>query len=233
MEPLGLIAGSAYRDLLSPEDAELERVSTEFGEALVWLSCSLAFLPRHGVENDIPPHRINHRANLMAFRKLGVSKIISVNSTGSLRKTFPPMTLLVPHDYANLWTVQTFYDHELRHITPGLDQALRDLILQVATQKGIEVVRGGVYVQTTGPRLETKAEIAMLRCFGDVVGMTMGNEATLARELDIAYASICSVDNFCHGITETPLREEDIVHAARENAYTITKWIHAILEELR
>jgi len=232
MNRLGVTAGSAYRDLLFSEDTNIERVSTEFGEVSIWLGSQIAFLPRHGVKNNIPPHRINHQANMTAFKKLGVSQVIGVNCTGSLRKTLPPKSLVAPHDYINLWGVKTVHNHEICHVTPGLDDGLRALILGAARRKRINVVAEGIYIQTNGPRLETKAEIEMLKPFGDVVGMTMANEATLAKELNIAYASICSVDNFCHGITETPLRAEEIISTARQNAATVKKLIYAILEDL-
>jgi purine nucleoside phosphorylase len=95
------------------------------------------------------------------------------------------------------------------------------------------VIAGGVYIQTTGPRLETKAEIEMLKAFGDVVGMTMASEATLAKELGLPYASICSIDNFCHGITETPLKEQEILSSARQNVDAIKRVINALLEDLK
>lgn len=231
MKPLGLIAGSAYRDLLSGEDAKTEHISTPYGKATVCLTSRLAFLPRHGLKNDIPPHRINHQANMLALMQLGVTQVIGVNSTGSLRRTLPPKSLIVPHDYISPWRIQTVYDGEIRHITPGLDPGVRALILDAATHRQIRVVPGGVYIQTIGPRLETKAEIEMLRPFGDIVGMTMASEATLAKEVGLAYASLCSVDNFCHGIVKSPLSEDDILEAARENVETVKKLIHAILEE--
>ena len=233
MNRLGVIAGSAYRDLLSGEDARMERVSTEFGEASLWLAPSLAFLPRHGVKNNIPPHRINHQANISALKQLGVSPVIGVNSSGSLRKNLPPKSLLVPHDYINFWGIKTVYHDEIRHITPGLDQGVRTLILNAARQKGVDVAAGGIYIQTTGPRLETKAEIEMLKFFGDVVGMTMASEATLAKEIGLAYASICSVDNLCHGITELPIKEQEILSAGRQNVEAIKRVIYAVLEDLK
>lgn len=233
MSRLGLIAGSAYRDLLSGEDARIARVSTDFGKASIWLASQLAFLPRHGLKNNIPPHRINHQANMSALKQLDVSQVIGVNSSGSLRKTLPPKTLVVPHDYINPWGIKTFFLDEIRHVTPGLDQAVRSLILNAARDARIDVVAGGIYIQTTGPRLETKAEIEMLKPFGDLVGMTMANEATLAKELGLGYASICSIDNFCHGITETPLREQEIINTARQNVESVKRLIHAILEELK
>ncbi len=233
MKRLGLIAGSAYGDLISREGAKIEQVSTEFGETAIWLTSSLAFLPRHGVENNIPPHRINHQANMSALKQLGVSQIIGVNSSGSLRKTLPPKSVMVPHDYINLWGIKTVHDDEIRHITPGLDEGVRILILNAARKTRINVIAGGVYIQTTGPRLETKAEIEMLKAFGDVVGMTMASEATLAKELGLPYASVCSIDNFCHGITETPLKEQEILSSARQNVDAIKRVINALLEDLK
>ena len=136
-------------------------------------------------------------------------------------------------DNACSYPAPNFYQNEIRHVTPGLDQDVRALILRAAREARIDVVDGGIYIQTNGPRLETKAEIAMLKSFGDVVGMTMANEATLAKELDLPYASICSIDNFCHGITETPLAEEEIITTARQNVEKVKGLIHAVLEELR
>jgi 5'-methylthioadenosine phosphorylase len=227
-----LIAGSAYRDLLSREDRKTETVSTPFGEASLWTTPALVFSPRHGVKNNIPPHRINHQATMSALKKLGILEVLGINSTGSLRRTLPPGSLVVPHDYINLWGIQTVYHDEICHVTPGLDEEMRDRILTAAKQTGTEVVAGGVYIQTTGPRLETKAEIAMLKIHGDVVGMTMANETTVAKELGLAYASICSVDNFCHGITDTPLSQKEILQAARQNVTTIKRLIQVIVETL-
>jgi len=232
MNPLGLIGGSAYRDLLAGEDANLEEVQTKFGKAHLWASSGLIFLPRHGLENNIPPHRINHRANILAFRELGIKRLLAVNSVGSLRKTLPPKSLVIPHDYIQLWGTETFFNEEIHHITPGLDQSVRNLLIHAAKRMGIEVVGGGIYIQTTGPRLETRAEIAMLKPFGDVVGMTMAHEATLAKEIDLAYGSICSVDNFCHGITETPLREEEIQNSARQTMDSLKRLLRGVLEDL-
>ena len=231
MSRLGVIAGSAYRDLLAHKTVQTETIQTAFGDASIWLSSIVAFVPRHGVENDIPPHQINHQANMLAFKELEVSQIIGINCTGSLRKTLPPRSMVIPHDYVNPWDIRTIFNHEIRHITPGLDEGLRTLILDTARRKHIDVMPGGVYVQTLGPRLETKAEIAILKTFGDLVGMTMASEATLAKELNLAYASICSVDNFCHGIADTPLTEQEIIRTARENSDTVKTLIHAILEE--
>jgi len=231
MAKTGIIAGRAFWRKGFSKNKKPVEVSTRFGRVTLVESDDIVFLPRHGMGDSIPPHRINHRANLSAFKELGVPRIIGVNSVGSLKPEIPPKTLIIPHDYINLWGIQTLFDHEISHITPGLNEDLRQLILSVAEKRKIEVTDGGIYIQTTGPRLETRAEIQLLRHSGDMVGMTMGNEATLAEELSIPYASICSVDNYCHGISETLLKAEEILRTARSTMERVESLVLAIIEE--
>ena len=233
MVKMGVIAGTAFRRIGLSEDANPLEVSTRFGKVIVLESDDIVFLPRHGMEDSIPPHQINHQAHLSAFKELGVPRIIGVNSVGSLKPGIPPKTIVIPHDYINLWGIQTLFDHEIRHITPQLNEDLRRLILGVAKRRKIEVTGEGIYIQTTGPRLETRAEIHLLKQFGDIVGMTMGNEATLAEEFSIPYASICSVDNYCHGISQIPLTAEEILRNARSNMERVKNLVLAIREEVK
>jgi 5'-methylthioadenosine phosphorylase len=232
MAKTGVIAGTAFRRIGLLEEANQVEMSTRFGRVTILESDDIIFLPRHGIDDSIPPHRINHRAHLTAFKDLGITRIIGVNSVGSLKPEIPPRSILIPHDYINIWGIQTLFDDEIHHITPGLNEDLRQLILRVAKGRKIEVTNGGIYIQTTGPRLETRAEIHLLKQFGDVVGMTMANEATLAEELSIPYASICSVDNYCHGISKTPLTAEEILRNAGSNMEKVKSLALAIIEEV-
>jgi 5'-methylthioadenosine phosphorylase len=95
----------------------------------------------------------------------------------------------------------------------------------------IDVVLGGVYVQTSGPRFETKAEVNVLKKLGDVVGMTMASEATLCMEYAIPYVSLCSIDNFCNGVIKVPLTMEEIGQEVAKNARTIEAVLQTILGE--
>jgi len=234
---LGIIAGGDF-SLEKIEVRERKTVETPFGEPSDRFSIgsltgrSVVFLPRHGPQG-IPPHRINHRANIYALKQLGATALIGVNSVGSLREEIPPGWIVIPHDYLSPWSIMTFYDHQAMHITPVLDEGLRGLLIGAAEHTGVKCATEGVYIQTIGPRLETRAEIAMLRGIGDVVGMTMAHEATLCQEVGLAYASVCSVDNYCHGIGERPLTEEEISRRAHENAATIQTVLGAMMEEMR
>jgi 5'-methylthioadenosine phosphorylase len=233
---LGIIAGGNF----SPEGMEVvekQTVKTPFGEPSDHFAIGtlrgrdMVFLPRHGPQG-IPPHRINHRANIYALKKLRVTEVVGVNSVGSLREELSPGSVVIPHDYLSPWEILTFYEDQTMHITPVLDAGLRERLIHAASGSGVNVTQEGIYIQTIGPRLETKAEIAMLRNFGDVVGMTMAHEATLCQEVQLAYASICSVDNYCHGIIDTPLTAEEISKRARENAATINKIVIQVIKEM-
>jgi len=227
---LAIIAGSNFH--LRWKETGRGKIKTPFGpvEEIRWgelgeIRCF--FLPRHGPDGKVPPHRINHRAHLFALKDLGVKAIIGVNSTGSLRKDLPPGKIVIPHDFLSPWSILSFFDGEAFHVTPSLDEGLREKLIEAAEKARVDFAREGVYVQTLGPRLETKAEIAMLKTFGHVVGMTMAHEATLACEIGVPYASICSVDNYAHGLLPEPLSQEEIARRARENAEKINR----ILEE--
>jgi len=232
----GIIAGGNFSPA-GMEAAKQETMETPFGAPSDHFIIGrlggkeVVFLSRHGPEGT-PPHRINHRANIYALKKLEVTEVIGVNSVGSLRKELPPGRIVIPHDYLSPWAILTFYEHHVVHITPSLDAGLRHSLIQGAQGAGAACATEGVYIQTIGPRLETKAEIAMLRNLGHVVGMTMAHEATLCQEAGLAYASICSVDNYCHGIVDTPLTEKEIVDKARENAAVIHTVLLRVMEEM-
>ncbi len=235
---LGLIGGSGLREPSILSDLHEQPLDTPYGptsDTPVVGShggTSVVFLARHGRGHRIPPHRLNHRANLWALKELGATRILSTSSTGSLKKTIHPGSFVVPHDFLSFWNVPTFHDEDVHHATPALDDDLRDVLISAAKSAHAGVRARGVYVQTVGPRLETRAEIAHFATLGDVVGMTMASEATLASELGIPYASLCAVDNFCNGIVERPLTYDQIVATQGRNADLVRAVISQALGEL-
>ncbi len=220
---LGIITGTS---LIGKQfEGTKKTIRTKYGNADIFEGDRAIFLPRHGMNADIPPHKINHLANIMALQKSGVVGVVGVYSTGSLKLDIPPGTLVVPHDYIDLGGSMTFYDDEIRHVVPELDQGLRDRLIQASHGRD-----GGVYVQTRGPRFETKAEISMLSRYADLVGMTMASEATLCSEIGIPVAAICTVDNYANGVSDQELSYETVAKNAEKNRSMVEETITRMIE---
>lgn len=228
---LGIIGGTSLFDTKLLEGAKEREVETKYGTVYLLSTADVVFIPRHGKDRNIPPHRINHKANMAAFKQLGVEKIVGATSAGSLKLDIKPRSLIVPHDYISLCSIPSFYDDELVHVTPSLDEGLRTAILKVAKDSGVDLVEKGVYFQTAGPRLETRAEINFIKNYADVVGMSMASEATLAKELELRYANVSTVDNYAHGIiAEEELDYKKIVDAASKSMADLEKVLMKLIE---
>lgn len=225
-----IIAGFSLDALPIFSDFREERIETERGKAIVFVKDSWVFLPRHGPDKTISPHRINQAANISGLKELGVTAIFSINSTGSLKTAITPQDFLVPDDYFCLFP-KTFYDDKIVHIVPELDRGIKRTIIDVARKAGLNPIDGGVYVQTKGPRFETKAEVKFLKTLGDVVGMTMADEATISQELDIPYGSLCSIDNYCNGIIDEPLTLEEMKENSHQKIEKLKAFLINLLEE--
>jgi 5'-methylthioadenosine phosphorylase len=233
MKSLGIISGTLFmqgKGIFS--DLQEEIVDTQFGRASVFRSSEIAFIPRHGKDthHHLLPHLVNHKANLQALKDLGVGEILGVNSTGSLKRRLKPGMLVVPDDYMMPTAGPTVISEKPVHIVPALNAEVRRKCLEAARECAVEVIDGGIYWQTAGPRLETRAEIAMMSQFADLVGMTMAGEAIIAQELELPYASLCSVDNYAHGLEDKELTMEKILWHARRNTETILQILTRYLE---
>jgi 5'-methylthioadenosine phosphorylase len=167
----------------------------------------VVFLARHGYGHTLAPHEINYRANLWALRELKVEGVVSVTTVGGIRADLGPGTLVLPDqiiDYTHSRKSTYFEGFEMPVIhvdfTEPYTPALRARLLAAAQSCGEPVVDGGVYACTQGPRLETAAEIERIaRDGGDMVGMTGMPEAGLAREAELAYATLAVVVNHAAG----------------------------------
>lgn len=232
LSKIAIIYGTGLKEKFFGENFSKEIVNTKYGKATVLIGKKILCIPRHGLKRDIPPHMINHRANFLALKNFNVKYVIATSSVGSLRMEIKPNSIVIPHDYISLGPQPTFFDSEIKHITPGIDNYLREKIIETAKKLKIQVIKKGVYFQTYGPRLETKAEISMIMKFADIVGMSMASEATLAKELNMRYASICQVDNYAHGLTKDKLDFEKIIKKAEKTRAKLMKLLKAVVDEL-
>lgn len=179
---------------------EVRSIDTHFGKVTYKTKGDHVLINRHGYGFPVPPHSINYRANIRALADLGYQDIVSLNSVGSLKPDLPPGTLVSCADYLSLQcSPQTFFDDELKGGTPGIDNNLIPQIVAGLAPE-FEVKTGKVYVQMRGPRFETKAEIQVLKHWGDVIGMTAAGEADLCREIGLRYNSLAIIDNYANGL---------------------------------
>lgn len=219
-----VLGGSGLSQLPGFEVSKRKVQRTPYGEPSGALTIGtlagheIVFLARHGYGHTIAPHQINYRANIWALSQLDIDGILSVASVGGIRPELKPGQLVVPDqiiDYTH-GRDATFFEGDnqaVQHIdfTWPYDQGLRTLLGHAADAAGEQVVQGGCYACTQGPRLETAAEIRRLARDGaDIVGMTGMPEASLARELAIPYAHLALVVNQAAGVGES---SQEISHA--------------------
>jgi 5'-methylthioadenosine phosphorylase len=188
---------------------------------------------RHGVERDVPPHRVDHAAHLRALVDLGCDRVLGISSVGSLHADLPVGTVVVPDDFIALDSPPVVADESNQHVVPGFDPDWRAAVLaawrRVATRPAVD---GGIYWQTNGPRFETPAEVRLAAGAATVIGMTMASECVAANQLGVAYAGVCVVDNLANGVADVTLRVEDYREAATANAARLRADVDAVLAEL-
>jgi 5'-methylthioadenosine phosphorylase len=207
---VAVIGGSGLYSYLL--DAEPVKVDTPYGAPSAPITVghidgrAVAFLPRHGLHHEIPPHRVNYRANLWALRELGVQRVIGPCAVGSLRPDRHPGDMVVLDQLVDRTSARAgpyidgpAVDH-VSFADPYCPE-LSDLLAGAASRGGHRVHRGGTVVVVQGPRFSTRAESRWFRAAGwDVVNMTQYPEAYLARELGLCYAGLASVTDYDTGV---------------------------------
>ena len=221
---LGIIGGTSLKFSDLPELTK-QRVDTPFGNAELLVG-DIVMLMRH--QNGLPPHRINHRANLSALAIAGVDRIVAFGSTGSLKLSCAPGSLVIPTDYVSMTDIPSIHDHAIVHVRPELSPNLAKEVLHLVPSASL----GGVYVQTRGPRIETVAEVQALAKIADFVGMTVASEATLACELGMDFCALCTVDNYAHGLGGEVLTFEHILNTSRMHRHRTEEIMNTIITHM-
>jgi 5'-methylthioadenosine phosphorylase len=236
---IGIIGGSGLYQMDELRETSEHNVDTPFGQPSDTLvggklgGRQVYFLPRHGRGHRILPHEINHRANIYALRSLNVRWIISVAAVGSLQEKYAPRDIVLPsqfYDRTSQRASHTFFgDGIAAHIAfaEPISANLRNLLAESARSLGFTVHNGGTYVNMDGPAFSTRAESEFNRRNGfDVIAMTNLPEAKLAREGEIAFATMAMVTDYdCWKVEEEPVSAEIVLSHLLANAETARRII--------
>lgn len=206
-----------------------EEVSTEYGNVLLKSKGNLVAMNRHGFVNALPPHAINYRANIDALCKLGIRSVVTLSSVGSVDPDLPPGSLVSVSDYMS-FAPKTFIDDRMSAFAPAV---ANQHLVGIASQTSLEILLDKIYMQSPGPRFETRAETRAIRSWGaDVVGMTFANEADLLLERGIDVTAFCMVDNYANGVSQEELSMEAFQELVGKNQQTIDRFLKDLVAYL-
>lgn len=242
---IGIIGGSGIYHMADLKRKRAVRVSTPFGRPSdayfvgEMEGRQVAFLARHGRGHLLLPSELNFRANIYGFKKLGVQRIVALSAVGSLREDFKPMEMVIPSQFFDRTNgrISTFFGGGLAaHISfaepfcPTVQQALEDS----CKAAGIAHHRGGTYVCMEGPAFSTKAESSLYRAWGmDIIGMTNLQEAKLAREAELCYATLAMVTDYdCWHEQHDAVTVEQIYEYLQRNAENARKLLQLTVRRL-
>jgi 5'-methylthioadenosine phosphorylase len=243
---VGIIGGSGLYQMEELREPTKHAIDTPFGppsDVLIGGKLSdrqVYFLPRHGRGHRLLPNELNHRANIYALRSLNVRWIISVTAVGSLQEKYAPRDILLPsqfYDRTSLRAAHTFFGEGIAaHIAfaEPISTKLRNLLAESAKSAGVTVHNGGTYVNMDGPAFSTRAESELNRRYGfDVIGMTNVAEAKLAREAEIALATIAMITDYdCWKVEEEPVSAQIIIGHLKANAETAKKVLVGVIPRI-
>jgi 5'-methylthioadenosine phosphorylase len=235
---IGIIGGSGLYQMAGLTNVEQLKVDTPFGEPSDSLMIGVlegkrvAFLARHGRGHRILPSDLNFRANIFAMKKIGVEKILSASAVGSLKEEHKPLDIVIPDQFFDRTRgrISSFFGEGLVvHISFAhpVCTHLSDQIITAGKQAGVPVKRGGTYLCMEGPAFSTVAESNVYRSWGmDLIGMTNLQEAKLAREAEICYATIALVTDYdCWHPAHDAVTVDQVLAVLRQNSENAQKLI--------
>ncbi len=241
---IGIIGGSGIYDIEGVENVETVEIDTPFGKPSdkiivgVLKGVKFAFLPRHGRGHKISPSELNFRANIYAFKKLGVEKVLSISAVGSLKEELKPRDFVIPDQLFDRTKnrASTFFgDGIVAHVgfAEPFCPEFSKIAYETAKQIGINVHKGGTYICMEGPQFSTKAESSVYRGLGfSIVGMTALPEAKLAREAEMCYVTVALVTDYDCWKEDEEVSVEKILANLSVNSDNAKKFIKTILPKL-
>jgi 5'-methylthioadenosine phosphorylase len=240
---IGVFGGSGFYSFL--ERVETVEIETPYGAPSAPVAVGelggkqVAFLPRHGLRHELPPHRIPYRANVWALRELGVRRIVAPCASGALRADLELGDFVVCDQFVDrTWgRADTFYDGpQTTHVSAAdpYCPSLRRLLVEAAAELEMPAHDGGTVVVIQGPRFSTRAESHWLRGLGgDVVNMTAYPECHLARELELCYTTIAMVTDYDAGAAGVePVSAAEVVRVFGEAGERLRELLFAVLPRI-
>jgi 5'-methylthioadenosine phosphorylase len=240
---IGVFGGSGFYSFL--EHTETVEVDTPYGKPSAPPVIGevggrrVAFIPRHGLTHEFPPHRVPYQANVWAMKELGVGRVLGPNACGSLQANVKPGEFVIcdqlvdrTHDRVN-----TFYDGPVTTHISFADPycpVMRESIVAQGRSLDIPLHDRGTVVVIEGPRFSTRAESAWFASAGwEVINMTQYPEALLARELELCYANISLITDYDVGVEGVPpVTHEEVVRVFTENNERLRSLLFAVIPEL-
>jgi len=243
---IGIIGGSGLYQMDGLTDVQEHAVETPFGPPSdVLIGGNLGgrqvyFLPRHGRGHRILPHELNHRANIFALRSLGVRWLLCVTAVGSLQEQYDPRHIVLPSqffDRTSQGPAHTFFGNGIAAHVSFADPTcgpLRQLMANAARELGLPVHNGGTYVNMDGPAFSTRAESETHRKLGfDVIGMTNLGEIRLAREAEIAAATMAMITDYdCWKVEEEPVTADAVIAHLHANADAAKRILARVIPQI-
>ena len=240
---IGIFGGTGIYDSELLKNSKEVIIDTPYGKTSDSITVgefngrNVAFMPRHGKKHTIPPHLINFRANIWAFKELGVKRIIAPSAVGSLKEEFEPGHFALPSQFIDFTKSRngTFSeDGRVIHISVAdpFCPELQNIILEVTKKQGIQIHEDCTYVCIEGPRFSTKAESRFFRTTGaDIIGMTLVPECQLAREAQICYVSISTVTDY-DVWAEKPVTAKEVMETLAKNVETTKKILMLMIDQI-
>ena len=240
---IGIFGGTGIYDSGLLKESKEITIETPYGKTSDSITIGefngrkVAFMPRHGKKHTIPPHLINYKANIWAFKELGVKRIIAPSAVGSLKEEFEPGNFALPSQFIDFTKSRkgTFSeDGRVIHISVAdpFCPELQNIILDTVNEQQVKIHNNATYVCIEGPRFSTKAESKFYKSTGaDIIGMTLVPECQLAREAQICYASISTVTDY-DVWAEKPVTAKDVMETLSKNVEITKKILTNLIDKI-
>lgn len=240
---IGIFGGTGIYDSGLLENPQEIDIDTPYGKPSdtitvgVFNGRKIAFLPRHGKKHSIPPHKINFKANIWAFKELGITRIIAPSAVGSLKEELEPGHFALPTQFIDFTKSRdgSFSENgRVIHISVAdpFCPELQSSILQITNNLDLKMHTNCTYVCIEGPRFSTKAESKFYRTTGaDIIGMTLVPECQLAREAQMCYASISTVTDY-DVWAEKPVTAKEVLETLSKNVEMTKKVLTDLIDKI-